>query len=341
LENHDLVGTSYKDGTCEIDLYWSKYSKRNDLSTAHFSGNFFWFNSDYFSKLDKLSIEESKIRHNCEWFPFKGKPKHFEIMINSDYWVDKLYRLIENKDYEVFKNHNLDRVKVTVVITLYNYVDYIESCIDSVIGNTYKDVEVLVVNDCSTDDSLLKVLNYLDNKNLNLTILDKKINSGLAESRNIGIDTALGEYVFILDADNKLYENCIEEHINKIENENTIACYGIIEKFDVEGNYIGNVSNEKFNFNKLKFGNYIDAMAMFNRSKLISIGKYDTEQMNYGCGWEDYELWLKIGKLGLDVGFINKSLSYYLVKEDSMISETNKNIDNLTKYLNKKYDTRL
>jgi hypothetical protein len=342
LENYDVVGTLHKEGNCEIDEYWQNYSKvHNNLCTEHFSGNFFWFNSYYFSKLDKLSDIEKINRFNCEWFPFKGKPKHFEIMVDSKYWVDRLKKLSENRDYDCYKNHNLSKTKVTVLITLYNYGEYIEDCINSVIKNNYKDLEILVINDCSTDDSLSKVIPYLKNKDINITIIDNKINSGLLVSRNLGIEISLGDYIFILDADNQIYQDCIEEHLLKIESENTIACYGIIECFDLNGNHVRNISNYKFDPNKLKWGNYIDAMAMFNKSKLISIGKYDDEMMNYGIGLEDYELWLKISKLGLGVSFIEKPLSKYIIKDNSMLSYTKKYQNELQQYLNKKYNTYL
>ena len=84
-------------------------------------------------------------------------------------------------------------------------------------------------------------------------------------------------------------------------------------------------------------------MAMFDKKKIIEIGLYDNEIKKYGIGWEDYELWLRIGSLGKKVGFINKTLSRYLIKEDSMLSETNEesNKKNLIYYLNNKYNANI
>ena len=84
-------------------------------------------------------------------------------------------------------------------------------------------------------------------------------------------------------------------------------------------------------------------MAMFNKKELIDVGGYDTNLSKFGVGWEDFELWLRLGYLNKKVGFINKSLSRYLVKEDSMLSETNKdsNKRNLIYYLNNKYNANI
>jgi len=103
------------------------------------------------------------------------------------------------------------------------------------------------------------------------------------------------------------------------------------------------MSNNEFSYEMLKYGNYIDAMSMFDKKKLIDIGLYDTNLKNFGIGWEDYELWLRIANIGGKVGFIDKPLSKYLVKNDSMLSITNQknNKNNLIYYLNNKYNANI
>lgn len=241
------------------------------------------------------------------------------------------------KDYKLTKNHQSTSTDVSVIISLYNYQDYINKAVDSVLKNGFSSIEIVIVNDCSTDNSLSKVLPYLETTH-KFTIIDKFENTGLVETRNLGIDLCVGEFVFILDADNEIYTDCIEKHYRTLVNTNMIACYGEIDCIDESGSLVRKVSNQEFDINKLKKYNYIDAMAMFNKSKLIEIGKYDTEIIKHGIGWEDYELWLRIGNLGLEVAFIKESLSKYLIKEMSMLVLTNSYLDSLKKYLNTKYD---
>lgn len=243
-----------------------------------------------------------------------------------------------NKNFEIIKNHNKKNVNISVIITLYNYERYICKAIDSVLKNKFKNLEIVVVNDCSKDNSYQKVLPYLSKK-CNLTLIDKFKNSGLIDSRNLGIDICVGDYIFILDADNYLYDDCLEKHFYEIKKNDAIACYGIIDCFDEENNLVRHVSNMNFNYEKLKLGNYIDAMAMFHKEKLIKIGKYDANLQKVGIGWEDFELWLRIGSLGYKVNFINQPLSRYLIKKESMLINTEKKHKiNLANYLNNKYN---
>jgi teichuronic acid biosynthesis glycosyltransferase TuaG len=246
------------------------------------------------------------------------------------------------KNYTILKNHDIKSCDVSIIIPLYNYEKHVIKTIESVLNNEFKNFEIVIVNDCSNDNSLQIILPYLK-IDKNITIIDKNINTGLAHSRNLGIDICSGDYVFMLDSDNEIYENCLSEHFNFLkENNDFISCYGIIECFDENDNKIREISNKEFQQELLKKRNYIDAMAMFNKNKLIEVGKYDLEMLEYGYGWEDYELWLKIIKEQLKVGFLNKSLSKYYVKKDSMITETNLYFkDKIKKYLNEKYKTNI
>jgi GT2 family glycosyltransferase len=233
------------------------------------------------------------------------------------------------KNIALFNDHHVEIIRntiasapvtVSVVITLYNYAQYIEACLRSVVNSTCKDFEIIVVNDASTDNSL-ELCRIFPACGIALTVLDKKINTGLVHSRNLGIQYARGEYVFILDADNEIYPDCLAEHVACMRaDERLVACYGVIDLFDEDGRFFTQVSSDPFDYAKLLRGNYIDAMAMFDRRALIDIGMYNETLLEQGIGYEDYELWLRIGQQGHAVGFIERSLSRYLKKHDSMLA---------------------
>lgn len=265
----------------------------------------------------------------------------FKLNLRSEKQIHNISKFT-NDNYKVLKNHNIKSCKVSVIISLYNYEKYIDRAIESVLNSDFKDFEIVIVNDCSTDNSLQVILPYLE-VNKNITIVDKNINTGLSHTRNLGIDVSLGEYVFILDADNEIYENCLSSHFTALkDNCNLVACYSVIECFNENDIKVNEISNKEFIPELLKTGNYIDAMAMFNKKKMIEIGKYDTEMLKHGYGWEDYELWLKIAKENLQVEFLGKPLSKYYIKNKSMINETNLYfINENVKYLNEKYKINL
>jgi hypothetical protein len=334
IQDFDLVGTLYKSGNTKD--YWKLYSKvDNKKYTDHFSGNFFWFDSNYYKGLPYLKSEEKQNRFNAEWISFKNNPKTFEVFTDLEYFKNELNSLI--KRYKVIRNHSLQKVDISVIITAYNYEKCIVKAIDSVINNKFGSLEIVIVNDCSTDNSLEKVLPYLESDS-NITIIDKKYNTGVCDSRNIGIYNCVGEYVFILDSDNEIYEDCLETHIDRIKSDGTIACYGIIECFNEKNIFLYNVSNHPFDYDKLKWGNYIDAMAMFKKSEIMSLGGYSDEVWDVGRGWEDYELWLRIGSMKYEVSFIDKPLSRYLKKSNSLVDNLGKYYrPDIINFLDKKY----
>ncbi len=105
------------------------------------------------------------------------------------------------------------RLRFTVVITSYNLENYIERAIESVLNQEFKNYEIIVVDDCSTDNTIEKIKNY---KNKNLYLYKTKENSGKGGApRNIAIEKAKGEYIVFLDGDDTLYDM---QTLKKIDN---------------------------------------------------------------------------------------------------------------------------
>lgn len=111
----------------------------------------------------------------------------------------------------------MEKVRFTVAISAYNIENYVKRAIDSVLNQTFKNYELLVIDDCSTD-STVEVIKQVVGQNAK--ILQTKKNSGTAAaSRNIAIENAQGEYLLFLDGDDELYSNEtlkeIDEHIKE------------------------------------------------------------------------------------------------------------------------------
>lgn len=94
--------------------------------------------------------------------------------------------------------------RVSIIVPVYNGEKYIERCLDSLTSQTYSNLEIIVINDGSTDSTLSKIKKYKQIK-----IIDKE-NSGVSSSRNFGIEKMTGDYVFFCDADDWLDEKAIE-----------------------------------------------------------------------------------------------------------------------------------
>lgn len=110
---------------------------------------------------------------------------------------------------------------VSVIIPVWNVEEYIGEAIRSVIGQTYQDIEVLIVDDCGTDRSIViaeSVIAGYSGK-IRFRILRHEHNRGLSAARNTGIECASGEYMFFLDSDDVLVPDCIELLVSSIESE--------------------------------------------------------------------------------------------------------------------------
>ena len=110
--------------------------------------------------------------------------------------------------------------KVSVIVPAYNAGKYLKQCLDSLVIQTLSDIEIIIINDGSTDNSLNIIHTYL-NKHPKLMILVNSQNQGVGQARNFGIDIASGEYICFLDSDDWLYEDSIEKMYTLAKEHNT------------------------------------------------------------------------------------------------------------------------
>lgn len=103
----------------------------------------------------------------------------------------------------------MENVKVSIIVPVYNDEKYLENCLDSLTGQTLKEVEIICTNDGSTDGSN-KILKKYADKDSRITVLEQK-NSGPGKARNTALDKAQGEYILFCDADDSLELNAAEE----------------------------------------------------------------------------------------------------------------------------------
>ncbi|WFD11396.1 glycosyltransferase [Tepidibacter hydrothermalis] len=199
--------------------------------------------------------------------------------------------------------------KVSVIIPTYNYGKFISDAIDSILVQTFKDYEIIVVDDGSTDNTKDIIKKYNDKISYYY-----KTNNGPSSARNLGINNANGDYVCFLDADDifdpsKLAHQVklLDEHKNKNvsliysdyyimdNNLNSIIKYGKSPKFSSHYHAL------KYLFQR----NYINtSTAMIVKDCLFEVGLFN-EDYKY---LEDYDLWVRLG-LKHEFIYINKPLT--------------------------------
>lgn len=201
--------------------------------------------------------------------------------------------------------------KVSVIIPMYNSSKYILECINSVINQTYKNLEILLIDDKSTDDTL-KIVSSIKDRRIKLIKLRK--NSGAAITRNKGIEAATGDYICFLDSDDYWVENKIEKQVKFIKDKAFI--YSKYMYLKNGKTHIANVP-EYFTYNKL-----LKNSAIFTSTVMLNMKYLDKEDIympNIRKG-QDYGCWYKVlKKVGKAYG-IMEVLSYYRVGNDSLSS---------------------
>lgn len=121
-------------------------------------------------------------------------------------------------------------ILVSIIMPVYNVGEYLKDCLDSVINQTYTNMEIICVNDGSTDNSL-EILKEYKNKDSRIVIIDKA-NGGLVSARKAGVEAAKGEYSIHIDSDDWIELNMIEELVNKVRKTNAdIVTSGLVREF--------------------------------------------------------------------------------------------------------------
>lgn len=232
---------------------------------------------------------------------------------------------------------------VTVLITLYNYEHYLEQCIGSLEAAVQSGIpggiEVLVIDDASTDRSLEQATAIQHRSTLPVRIVAKKFNTGLADARNVGLRAARAPYVFILDADNLIFPRALELLHEAITSTGAAAAYSILSRFQGRPNdRRGLLSSYDWDPRMLVEHPYIDAMALFDRAQLIALGGYDNELFKVGWfGWEDYELWLRMAAAHLNATLVPNILCLYRHHQSAMSRTTNLFEIDLVRHLIRRY----
>lgn len=195
------------------------------------------------------------------------------------------------------------RPLVSVVIPCYNYGQYLEEAVRSVLRQTFQDFEIVVVDDGSDEPATLEVLSRLSHPRLRLL---RQPNRGLPAARNAGIRQAQGKYVCCLDADDLLAPTYLEKAVHLLECFPTVGfAYSWVERFGDEG---GIWETQPFNLANLLDYNHVSVAAVFRRSAWARVGGY-WEAMR--PGFEDWEFWVRLGACGYPGRLIPEPLLLY------------------------------
>lgn len=207
--------------------------------------------------------------------------------------------------------------KVSVIIPVHNSEKYIQECINSVINQTYKNLEIIIIDDKSTDNSVNIIKNIKDKR---IKLIELSINSGAAIARNKGIETSTGDYICFLDSDDYWKLKKIEKQVKYIKDKAFIYSeYLYLRKSTT---HIAHVPKS------LTYNQLLKNSAIFTSTVMLNmkyLNKEDIYMPNIRMG-QDYGAWYKIlKKVNISYG-MQEVLSIYRVGNKSLSSNKYKAI---------------
>ena len=208
--------------------------------------------------------------------------------------------------------------KVSVIVPVYNVEQYIEKCLENLVNQTLDDIEIIVVNDGSTDNSETIINKYLQKYSNKIKYLTKT-NGGLSDARNYGMKYATGEYIAFLDSDDYADVTTYEKMYNKAIEENCDY---------VECNFIWEYENNQV---KDKGEIYTNKHEMLEKARVVAWNKLikkeliDNTKIEFpkGLRYEDVEFFYKLLPYIKRFGFVEDYLIHYVQRSNSIANTQN------------------
>lgn len=223
-------------------------------------------------------------------------------------------------------------MKISVLITSYNYEKYIKETIQSVLNQTYKDWELIIVDDCSSDNSVDVIKSFNDSR---IRLYINEENLGLAKTLKLGVEKATGDWIVFLESDDLINPDYITRKIQVIKNNNNISLVFNDCNFFGESSRVNDfntalyktrLKNAKRKYPANMFYNFYLSNKIFTFSAVMA-KRSDLLQLDYDTPVDcllDWWLWIQLAYIG-DFYYIPEKLTQWRLHNDSYISNSEKN----------------
>jgi glycosyltransferase involved in cell wall biosynthesis len=216
-------------------------------------------------------------------------------------------------------------VKISVILPVYNVAEYIESCLKSVVNQDFLSFECLLIDDCSTDNSLFIIEDFVSKYNglIEFKIIKKEINEGLSEARNTGVNSSTGEYLYFLDSDDEIFHDTLSYLSSKVELFNCdMACGEFTNDLNFKFTY-QNLVEEEYYHEEVCYAikRKVNAWNKLIRKSFIVENNINFEPNIYHEDrlW-NFEILLKMESIFLS----NKTTYFYRIRPNSIITDISK-----------------
>lgn len=213
-----------------------------------------------------------------------------------------------------------DNKLVSIITPAYNTEKYIAQTIESVQKQTYKNWEMIIVDDCSQDDTV-KIVEEYAKKDSRIILLKNCKNSGVSFSRNQALKHSQGDYIAFLDSDDLWIEDKLEKQINFMKDNNYVLTYTAYQKFNSKTGMLGKVIKvpKKMTYKKIFYNTAIACLTVMVNREVV--GDFEMPLLDHT---EDQCTWQEILKRGFNAYGLNENLSIYRVGTSSLTSNKKK-----------------
>lgn len=226
-------------------------------------------------------------------------------------------------------------IKVSVIVPVYNTEKYLNRCLDSLVNQSLKEIEILVINDCSTDNSKI-ILDKYEKEYKNIKVIHNKTNKGIGYNRNLGIKEAKGEFISFIDSDDWVDKTMFEKMYNKALNDklDLVICNYFRklmredELIDIDSDF-----NIKFfeNTNLKKSPNLLIDINTAPWNKLYKKELIENIKFPEDLKYEDAVFVMECLSKAKKIGMIEDKLNYYLVRNKSETTVMNEKVFDILK----------
>lgn len=251
--------------------------------------------------------------------------------------------MVESNKYA--EDNRMQNEMISIVVPIYNVEQYLKSCVDSILSQTYRNTEIILVDDGSPDNCP-RICDEYAKKDERIRVIHQK-NKGLSGARNTGIDNARGEYLIFVDSDDTIEHTMVEELYGyALKNDCAMVACGrnyvfedgqIVCKITDEVNQVYNFEDAMYEMNTFTLFD-MSAWAKIYKKELFSNIRFPEGKLS-----EDYYIAFKLIDLAQAVGYVAKPLYNYLQRQSSISRNKKINHDfayaakEQMEYLDKKY----
>ncbi|MPQ44410.1 glycosyltransferase family 2 protein [Clostridium tarantellae] len=226
----------------------------------------------------------------------------------------------------------MTKIKISVIVPVYNVEMYLEQCIESIVNQTIKEIQIILIDDGSKDKSS-EICDKYKNKDNRIEVIHQE-NKGVSKSRNIGINKAKGKYIAFIDSDDYISNNMLETLFNNAENNysDLVSCnhFNIYENGKLKSilNYKEEICNKEEFINNFVKNNIVNGkIGMVLWDKLFRLDIINNNNIRFkSIVLEDYLFIMQYCVYVNIYSSINKCLYYYRVINNSLTKRFNFNI---------------